>query len=223
MQQKTTAIRRNWRATMGYLAGAILSMGLSVLLFVTIVEETITFAIALIPFILSIILFYMSYCGAGEASCPSCDKIVSGLSTGSNDGILCPECTNYLEGKGGKLWITDHSRIADSPVFSSPLPDEFSFPDGCCVCGSPATHNESVSANIQSDKSTAAMAGVTVLSGGAVSGRAGYTEWTVQVPHCDSHKQGASLGSLGSGKVKISFKSLPYLQAFCKTNNTKPI
>ena len=209
---ETTKVTRSWGATIGFLVGGFVSLGLSVLLFISIAEGPVTFGIALIPAVLGLILFYMSVGGAGSATCPSCGASLSGLSTGANDGVLCDSCHKYCEGKDGSLWQTDQNRIADDSIFSSPLPESFNFPAVCCVCGGPATSSESVSLRMQNASAplTAATVGVTSS-----------TTVTVEVPHCSVHKGGASLA--GTPKAPhIRFRSYPYLRAFCQVNGTSP-
>src|ERR1700730_12914285 len=103
------------------IVGAIVAMGISVALFMSIVEGPVTFGIALIPAIVALILVGMSFGGAGHTTCPVCNALLSGLSTKSNDGVLCANCHRYSEGKDGLLWAIDENRIADEPIFSSPL------------------------------------------------------------------------------------------------------
>jgi hypothetical protein len=212
MENTTTRISRSWRSTIGYLIGAIGALGVSVLLFVTIVEGTITAGIALIPAVVGLILLYMAFGGAGTTACPACGAPLGGLSTKANDGVLCGSCHTYSEGKGGMLWQTDPSRIADEPIFSSPLPPEFKFPSGCCVCGGPAAGRETIKLRTQNASSavTASTVGVTTS-----------TEVSVEVPHCAEHKGGARLsGTPKSPHIKL--RSYPYLRAFCELNGTTP-
>src|SRR5882672_7618996 len=160
MEKKTTKISRSWGATIGFLIGALVALGISVVLFMTIVEGTVTFAFALIPGILGIILLFMSFGGAGQGSCPICDAPLSGLGTKSNDGVLCASCHRYSEGKDGLLWQTDENRIADDPMFTSPLPEQFTFPNSCCVCGKPAVSREKITLRMQNN--SAPLTAVTV-------------------------------------------------------------
>ena len=211
-ERKTATISRSWGATIGFLIGAIVLLGISVALFISIVEGPITIGIALLPAIGSIILFYMSFGGAGTSSCPGCGVHLSGLSTKANDGVLCRSCQRYLEGQNGLLWLTDDNRIADDPIFESPLPEHFSFPQGCCVCGSVPTNPEKISLQMQNASSTLTDATVGVTSS---------TKISVDVPHCAEHKGGARL----SGTPKsphIKFRSYPYLKSFCQLNRTNP-
>jgi hypothetical protein len=212
MEKRSTGISRSWKATIGYLIGGVVALGVSVLLFATIVDGAITTGIALIPAIVGLILLYMAFGGAGTAACPGCGAELGGLSTKANDGVLCSSCHTYCEGKDGALWRTDPNRIADEPIFSSPLPAEFKFPGGCCVCGKPAEGNETIKLRTQNASSAITASTVGVTSS---------TEVSVGVPHCAEHNGGARLsGTPQSPHIKL--RSYPYLRAFCELNGTTP-
>ncbi|MCU1265896.1 MAG: hypothetical protein JWM21_2214 [Acidobacteria bacterium] len=212
MEKRTTRIARSWGATIGYLIGAIVAFGVAILLFMTIVEGAISFGFALIPAILALILLFMSFGGAGATTCPGCDAQLGGLSTKSNDGVLCAGCHRYSEGKDGLLWQTDENRIADDPVFTSPLPAQFTFPQGCCVCGQPEVRREKITLRMQNASSVVTVAAVGVTTSTTVS---------VEVPHCAEHKEGARLSGTPQS-THIRFRSYPYLRAFCQVNGTTP-
>jgi hypothetical protein len=55
MENKTSKVTRSMGATVGFLVGGLVALGLSVLLFMTIVEGPVTIGIALIPGILGLI------------------------------------------------------------------------------------------------------------------------------------------------------------------------
>lgn len=212
MEKRTTKVTRSWGATVGYLVGALVALALSVLLFMTIAEGPVTIGIALIPGVLGIILLFMSFGGSGTSACPVCDAPLAGLSTKSNDGVVCDACHNYVEGKDGQLWQTEAGRIAEEPLFGSPLPDQFNFPQGCCVCGAPEAKREQIKYRTQNASSalTAPTVGLTTS-----------TEVSVAVPHCAEHKGGARL-SAGPKNTIIKFRSYPYLRDFCQLNGTTP-
>ena len=207
-----SSITRSWKSTFTYLLASVVSGGIAVLLYLYFASGLITFAIATIPTIVALICLYMAIAGAGETSCPSCAKPLGGLSTGSNDGVLCSHCHHYFEGKNGELWATDDSRIADSPLFSSPLPEKFSFPQVCCVCGKPSTQNIPASLTTTNASSAVTQSTIGVTSSTTVS---------VEVPHCAEHKDGAILTGT-KDHTKVRFRSYPYLRSFCEVNNTTP-
>ncbi len=215
MPPSKSKILRSWPTTFAFLGGFVACTALSYLLFRTIAEGPVTIGIALIPGVVAIILLVMAFSGAGTCACPGCGAAISGISTGSNEGVLCDGCLRYFEGSAGELWATDESKIADTPQFTSPLPESFAFPEGCCVCGAPATRDEAVSIEMMN----ASSAVTANLVDGVSSTRS--TRTTVQVPHCAEHKGGASLTGTPA-KPHIRFRSYPYLRAFCAKNGTKP-
>ena len=221
MGDATSRIQRSASSTIGSLIGGLVAAVISGLLFWLIVEGPITIGIALCPAIVAIILFWTAVSGSGVAPCPGCGAQVTGLSTGSNDGVLCAGCKKFLEGKAGILQVTDPQRVADSPLFGTVLPESFAWPEMCCLCAQPATRREAVSVSLPSAASTGKNLAVDVLSGGAVTSTGGGTRYTVEVPHCAAHQHGAELGSHTQG-VKIRFRSYPYLRAFCELNKTSP-
>jgi hypothetical protein len=80
-----------------------------------------------------------------------------------------------------------------------------------------------IEARTQNQASAVAVVGVTEMTGGVLTARrAGANVWSVDVPHCASHKDGAMLSAQGGDKVKIRFRSYPYLRAFCERNGTSP-
>jgi hypothetical protein len=210
--QARSPINRSWKSTIGYLIGGVVCAGISVLLFMMIASGPITIGIALIPGVLALILFYMAVGGAGECSCPSCGKPLSGLSTGANNGVLCPGCHHYFEGKNGELWATDDTLVADAPTFASIVPEKFAFPPGCCVCGKESTRNIPISLHTTNASSVVTQSTIGLTTS---------TRTTVEVPHCGEHKDGAILTGT-KDKPHIKFRSYPYLRAFCALNNTMP-
>jgi hypothetical protein len=212
MEQRKTKITRSWGATVGYLIGGLVALGLCVVLFMTIAEGPVTVGISLLPGIVGLLLVYMSFGGAGSCTCPVCNAALAGLSIRANDGVLCDACHNYVEGKNGVLWQTDTARVAEEPMFSSPLPAAFNFPPGCCVCGAPEAGREQIKFRTMNASSaiTASAVGLTTS-----------TEVSVAVPHCAAHQGGARL-SASAAHTQIKFRSYPYLRAFCQLNNTVP-
>jgi hypothetical protein len=222
MAGNTTQVVRNWKATIGFIVGGLVAGALSVVLFMTIVEGAISFGFALLPGILALILIGAGWSAAGEAPCPGCNAPLSALSTGDNDGVVCEKCFGFFEGKAGKLHATDPARVAERPLFGAKLPERYEWPDGCCVCGATATRKEAVTTTVQNTGSAAAVIGVSAVTGGAVTGSAGTTKFTIEVPHCDAHNGGADLSAMGGKDLKLRFKSYPYLRAFCERNGLKP-
>lgn len=212
MTATPTKITRSTSATFRNLGIGVVAIALTVWLCRTIASGPITTGIALLPGVVGLICLYMAFAGSGNAACPACATPLSGLSTGSNEGVNCPNCHGYFEGKDGLLAPTDENRIAENPIFSTALPTAFDFPPGCCVCGLPETHREKVSLRTQDASSALTESTIGVTSS---------TTTSVEVPHCANHAGGAALAGVPS-HPKIRFRSYPYLRAFCQLNKTTP-
>ena len=212
MNEPTTKITRSSGATFGYLGAGIVALASCWWLLRTIASGPVTAGIALLPGVVGLILCYMAFAGSGTTTCPGCGAPLSGLSTGTNDGVNCPNCHGYFEGKDGLLAKTDENRVAETPIFSTKLPEQFEFPPCCCVCGAPETHREKVSLRTQDASSVVTESTIGVTSS---------TTTSVEVPHCAAHKDGASLAGANSHPI-IRFRSYPYLRAFCTLNRATP-
>ena len=215
-----TRVTRSWSTTRKYLGGAIGCGVLSVAMFATIVVGPITTGFALIPGILSLMFFYGAVALSATARCPGCDASLDGMSTGKNDGKCCTNCHRYIEGRKGELWLTELTRIADTPLFTTRLGEHFRWPEGCCVCGATATRKLPVNTTMPAYAKNAMLA---IATGGSLLVTGGGKKLTVPVPHCDSHDNGAFLPSPSSPEdLRIMFRSYPYLRAFCEKNHTQP-
>ncbi len=130
-----SAIVRSWKSTFNSFAIALVSAAISALLFMYFAGGIITAAIACVPAVIALVMVFMAISGAGQCACPSCAKPLDGLSTGSNEGVLCRDCLHYLEGKNGQLWVTDEMRVADSCLFGSRCRRNLRF--RMCVASAP--------------------------------------------------------------------------------------
>lgn len=207
-------IARSWPTTLTYAGVGIVFAFIGVAIFLWTSGGIWLGSIALAAFIVTLICLYMAAFSAGEAKCPGCGKALSAIGTSKNEGVFCEGCHKYLEGTGGELWITDPATVAKNPQFTSPLPESFTFPPGCCVCGKPETRRITVSMSTQGGGDAA----VGLATGGGLRTS---TRTSVEVPHCDEHKDGALLTGT-KDHVKIRFRSYPYLRAFCEMNHTEP-
>lgn len=118
---------------------------------------------------------------AYEAPCPSCGRVLHHLLGGANEYVRCGWCARYARGEGGELWPMELEHVAEEPVFALELSAETSLPKICCVCASPATREEEVSATVRE------------LEGGRLSTPAANARYAVKSPHCDRHEGGARL------------------------------
>lgn len=209
--ERRTKITRSRGATIGFAISAIITLGISALLIVKIARGQFRLGLAMVwgiaaaLLLLATVFLLLMSVKANSATCPSCGTRLSQLSAKSNDGILCRNCWAYLEGSDGMLWRTDENRVADEPIFSSPLPESPIFPDKCCVCGRADVHLEKISSLMGTSRSNYPS-----------------NRWiSADVPHCAKHEGGAQLGG-DQDDPYIKFRSLPYLRAFCQMNRTNP-
>jgi hypothetical protein len=209
--EQPSKITRSRGATIGYLIGAAVTLGISILLFAMIVAGrfrlglAVLWGIAAVLLLLAALFLKSMSANANSAACPACGARLSQLSAKSNDGILCRHCQTFLEGIDGMLWRTDQNRVADQLIFCSPLPEDPVFPDRCCVCGRANTHLEKISS----------------LMGSGPSPNPSNRWVSVDVPHCAEHNGGAQMGG-DQDDPYIEFRSYPYLRAFCQMNSTDP-
>ena len=141
----------------------------------------------------------------GFCPCPVCGIRLDHLSTFSNDGVCCPHCHQFCEGKRGQLWQTDPERIADSPTFRAPLPHKVRFPKECCLCGKKATRLQHLRVSREKEEWI------------------GYA--AADVPVCDEceRKWVAKVAPSDMGEMNcIYFSSLPYLRKYCELNGIHP-
>ncbi|MFO0548439.1 MAG: hypothetical protein U0271_08640 [Polyangiaceae bacterium] len=170
--------------------------------------------------------FFLAYravtrCAVGE--CPACDMYIGGLSTGRNEAVFCPYCGQFAEGENGELWVASDERLMDWPGFTVELPHQVRWPDGCCVCGKPATRTteielvETRDANIVKD-----LAVRTVTLG--IAKLVETKKFSVRVPHCQDHRDGAALYAAAQPDQimpAIGFRSRGYMRRFCELNHTQ--
>ncbi|MDI3288338.1 hypothetical protein [Polyangium sp. 15x6] len=161
--------------------------------------------------------------GVGAAPCPSCGAALEDLDRRAHfAGILCRHCGHFVEGEGGRVWVTEEGAIADTPLFGAALPETLVWPPGCVVCGAPPTQH----LPIHVKKHDAAGTAVNVAIGMAMASVAGFgiirasgTVAALAVPHCKEHDDGASLALGGPTEFMILFRSYAYQRAFCDQNH----
>lgn len=204
MERNKTRIRRSWGFTLGLGAGGLALLAVALWMMGPMFNAPrgeyggaggLLLGIGGgIAGIVAVVLLFAAWSSSCFAPCPACSARVDDLSGGENAGALCDGCKKFLEGAGGDLWVTDDDTIASEPTFGAALPAEVDWPDGCCVCGAPAT---------RALPSTAA-------------------ERTLAVPHCAAHDQGAKLCASSPATIKILFRSYPFQRAFCRKNRVDP-
>lgn len=227
MNGKTTRVRRDMKKTWSNAAAAavLLAMGLA---FFYVASTRIGFFIAYVfgaaTFIGGLYFAYRAAASAGVADCPGCDMPIFGLSTGSNLARLCEECGRYVEGKEGKLWLVDENAVAELPVFTTECPNPIVWPEGCCVCGKPATRTIQAKLIEIDDAPAAKDMAVRVVSLGTLR-LSTETTYRVEAPHCQEHDDGVGLMRSFDDELLrplIMFRSHAFFRRFCELNHTSP-
>jgi len=164
-----------------------------------------------------------TFSSSAEARCPGCTLRIRGLSSGDNQPLLCRSCVEFVEGKAGELWLVAPDRVADSPRFAAPCPEEAAWPEICAVCGAEATRMVSASWSEKQDAPFAADLATRAATLGTMKLVTRVTH-SVEVPHCAQHDNGARLRETfeGGGNVVV-FRSHAYLRAFCAANKVTPV
>lgn len=218
-QPRRTTITRDWRATIWWLVpGATIFLGSCLLLWRGGPWLIGVFTLG------SLYLCWRGFQTGTVAKCPSCDLPIHGVSITNNQATLCPYCTQYLSGRDGELWPTAEDYVADDCVFRTYVVDYVkpALPEGCCVCGAPATRTEEIT-YVEKDEPVAENLAVGVASLGLLKVVKNST-FAMSIPHCNAHTAGARLEpSTGSFRIAIVFRSHKYLLAYCALNQQQPI
>lgn len=143
--------------------------------------------------------------GAGKASCPRCQASFDVMNIGIARTTICPACHTWLHG-AREMAPVEFGHLAKLPEFEAPLPEQFAWPDGCPVCGEPATRKVKVEGANPLGLVAAAVAPVGI-----------YRVSRVDAPACASHKDGVGLTRWPHATM-ISFRSFDYWMAFCELN-----
>jgi hypothetical protein len=176
--------------------------------------------------ILGLVVGINSFTSAGSATCPECGRVFQMLEE-SGQGVprFCRGCRNYVEAKDGVLQMTEDASVVAAPIFRATLPKEMVWPDGCCVCRGPATRMIAISTVAQTPGQAlgtlAADVTMEVVTGHGLVVLAG-NRYTIQVPHCADHADGALLQVNSDQQIKVLFRSYAYQRAFCDLNGVKP-
>jgi hypothetical protein len=155
--------------------------------------------------------------GLKSGPCPKCGKNNLELSTGQFR--FCEGCKEYLTGDDKDLWLADPAALAAQPVFSSLLPERFVWPEGCAVCQKPQTRTVPVSITISATSKNLAFSAASLALGRVVVRSGGERVYSVDVPHCAAHNDGAVLENPTIGGIRILFRSHQYSRDFRERNN----
>lgn len=160
---------------------------------------------------------------AGVAACPSCGRDIDRLFPRKNKVALCDGCGAYAEGEGGRLWRVAEDKVAERPLYGALLPGSYQWPASCAVCTEAPTRTVPVTLSVPNVRRT-------VITGALTAGAvhlASVTRYTLQVPHCARHADGAKLRlvvtPLLATPVIVEFRSRAFHRAFCLINNVRPV
>jgi hypothetical protein len=212
-------VQRDWTK-----AGILLAcaLGADALAFVSYGEGRILNWVLVVLFLLIGLAFTIpALTMCGTAPCPSCRMVARGLRMGRNQGVLCKGCVQYLEGENGQLRVMADDRVADAHVFAAPLPEQFSWPDGCALCGERTTRMVPTTLEVKAESSIGRELGVAIGSLGFLRADDKVVH-TLQVPHCQVHGNAVILRPAGMNStitgLLVAFRSQRMFRRFCEEN-----
>ncbi len=163
--------------------------------------------------------------GSKRLECPACDLFIMGALPSEGDSVLCGHCREIGLFEGGKLVKPSPDHIGAKPLFCAELPiDKVQWPDGCCLCGQPATRGIDVKLEYQED----AALGRDMATRAATLGMfkaVDRTTITLSIPHCAQHADGAALVmpfEREQPNFGVAFRSYPYFKQFVALNRSTP-
>lgn len=156
----------------------------------------------------------------GVGFCPDCGMRLTGLYMDDNEGRECRSCGGYVESTGGLLSMAGADALSSTPTFRASCPERIDWPEGCCVCGAPATRQIAAKLEEKQDAPLAGDVAVRAATLGTMKLEQTSTH-SVQVPHCSDHDDGAELVRArdedGAG-LELLFRSNAYCQRFRELN-----
>src|SRR5262245_54008935 len=127
------------------------------------------------------------------AKCPTCDMVLVPAASTNDAVLMCPPCGAYLEVSGDQLLPITESFVARTPAFGCALPTtELHWPTGCCMCGQAGTRTVDATLFEKNDAGLLAQVAVRSASLGVLKA-VDVTTFSVSVPHCSQHADGAML------------------------------
>jgi hypothetical protein len=159
-----------------------------------------------------------------KVACPSCDLYIHRVRLRGDGAVLCPHCRAYATISDGALTPTAPDRIAARPVFCAELPDGVRWPEGCSVCGAPATRAVPVRLIVTQDAAFHKDMATRLATLGLFT-LVERTTFTLPIPHCEDHTDGAELVMPAESEQLnpgIVFRSYPYYTRFVQANRVSP-
>ncbi len=147
------------------------------------------------------------------SACPFCNAKLTGITQdAATKGrvVRCNECFEYSQAGGMKVRPMDPGKVADKPVFIAPVFEGGNWPQGCVLCGEPATrHDELTARSIVHPASLAA-------------GRLWLSSTTMKnVPYCAQHKDALELSVNQSKQLDLKWQSLRMMRRYLAANRGK--
>ncbi len=159
---------------------------------------------------------------AGTATCPRCQATLAEIELNhTDDPAFCDKCqAAYLVDKR-VLTVLAGDYVHPQPGFPVPVTSEtISWPEGCCVCAKPATRGIEAKADDGQTGTNVAVAAAGLALGSIAVRTGGGTSYTLRIPHCAEHDDGAKL-EIKSGNeppLQIRFRSYAYQRRFLQLN-----
>jgi hypothetical protein len=167
----------------------------------------------------------VSGAGSKRLECPACDLYIMGALPREGDSVLCGHCREVAIYEAGKLVKPSPDHIGAKPMFCAELPTEgMRWPDGCCVCGQPATRAIDVRLQYEEDASLGRDMATRAATLGLVKA-VDRTTITLSIPHCAQHGDGAALVmpyEREQPNFGVAFRSYPYFKQFVALNRSTP-
>ncbi|WP_437978533.1 hypothetical protein WMF11_19420 [Sorangium sp. So ce295] len=159
---------------------------------------------------------------AGTATCPRCRATLEEIELNhTDDPAFCDTCqAAYLVDKRVLTVLAD-DYVHPTPGFPAPVTSEtISWPAGCCVCARPATRGVEAKAHDGETGTNAAVAAAGLALGSIAVRTGGGTTYTLRIPHCAEHDDGAKVEIESNNKppLKIRFRSYAYQRRFLELN-----
>ncbi|MFT5289688.1 MAG: hypothetical protein ACI8QS_000775 [Planctomycetota bacterium] len=158
--------------------------------------------------------FFGSMLPDKKSVCPNCD---GGLEIQTDELTQCQNCKAYAEQEGTTISLIKPGTVLDVPTYKITVPDEFHWPNRCCLCSSDPTRmleftveKSQAGRNLLMGAAGLAAGALVVRTGGGYSGG-------IEAPHCDECEDGLHLEKADDG-FAILFRSYDYYRAFSEVN-----
>ncbi len=227
-------LERSMPATIGYLAGALVLGAAAFFLIRMAIENDgwknlVGWPAGILCGLISLGCLLNIFMGSARTACPVCDKPIAlhDRSGEEEPFVPCQHCGQMIGIEKGEARMIPEGFVAEVAGFRAPLPETFSWPAGCVVCGQAATRQLPAKVHVgktgQNVAASVAGLALTGLVGVGFIRTGGGKTISVEVPHCDRHEGGVALAVGPDKKPQVLFRSLPVMRAFCKLNGVEPV